>query len=631
MRDFNFPNKIALKQNRLSALDGMPERVKNGGRCIVQSAGLWDATLLQNRSQGKVCLVNADARCGDLEKAAGRLCGDAPDFSTRPGRDSNWSFGGETETNSAEIEPMADHAAHGQLEEALDRQMAELNRLEDVPGKEPPWRLPTTDLMIDRTSGRPAPSISVRELRIRLLQVLQAGMTTPDNIYNETGELLLAVGTKITRAFVQRLRERRIARVRLGEDGAFISTNQLRTDLVRSMEAGMTASENIYDEAGSLLLEAGSKITPQFLSLLRERRIIKVRLGTDQPRPLARSVGDAAGALTAEDLQTPRSRALDKRLAGELAKPVIFHSIKGWRRPRLSNDDLRSEAISGLERHETSSTAVADVCAALSAGRKISANGLRQSVTHFVNKSAIDFDLLPLIVAMQQSKDEYLYDHCVNVSLLSLAIAAQLGLDREAFIEIGLGGMLQDIGMLRVPRVIRLSTGTLTDREWREIHRHPLHTLDMLSNLPKIPQTVKFIGYQAHERIDGHGYPRHQTDRQLLAHAKIVSIADVYAAMTNARPYRPPMSPYDAVKTILMDGKANKFDRVIVRALLDTISLFPIGSNIRLSDGSMAKVLRANPDLHTRPMVEELATDGLPTGRVIDLSHEAAPSVVAAL
>ncbi len=511
---------------------------------------------------------------------------------------------------------MADGGAPGQLEQALDRELAE---------SKPTVQRESGDHVsgsAEHTRGKPGRSLSVRQLRLDFLRSLRAGMTVSEDIYDESGALLLAAGSKITPRFVQLLQERHINRIQRGDGGEFISVRQLHQDFIRSLEVGMSTPVDVYDESGVLLLAAGSRITRRFIQLLHERGITEVRLGSAPDLPPGMPVDDSAGVITEDGLSTPRSRGLDRRLAGELDRPVVFHSIKRWRRPRLSTDDLKGEANQGLERHLATSTAVADVCAALNAGRRISAAGLRHSVAHFVNMSAADFDLLPLIVAMQQSKDEYLYDHCVNVALLSLAIASQLGLDRESFIVIGLGGMLHDIGMLRVPQSIRLAPGALTEREWHEIRRHPLHTLDMLADLPRIPQAVKFIAYQAHERIDGGGYPRHRSDRELHAFAKIVSIADVYAAMTRARPYRPPISPYVAVKTILTDGHTNKFDRVLVRALLDTIALFPIGSRARLSDGSAVSILRANPDLHTRPVVEVLGVDGRPSGRIIDLSRE---------
>lgn len=411
-----------------------------------------------------------------------------------------------------------------------------------------------------------------------------------------------------------------------------ISVNQLRLEVFDSVQSGLTLPEDIYDEAGMLLLAAGSHVTRRFLQLLRDRGVTRVHLRSSTPGSSEVLAPPAVEVETpAEDLlHTDASRQLDERLAGELQRRIDFYPVKGWRRPRLSIDDLKAEASRGVERHAATSVVVADLTEALQTGRRVSAPQIRESISNFVDKAAVDFDLLPLIVAMQESKTEYLYDHCVNVSLVAMAMASQLGLPRDSVTEIGLGGILQDIGMLRVPDSIRLGEGALGEREWQEVHRHPLHSLDMLADLRGIPQTVRLMVYQAHERSDGGGYPRGRVAGQLHEFSKIIALADVYSAMTSRRPYRPAMQPYEAIKMILQDGAVDRFDRNLIRALLDTISLFPTGSRVGLSNGSGARVLRANPGLHTRPVVEELCEDGTPTGHILDLSRDDTPRVVTA-
>ena len=415
------------------------------------------------------------------------------------------------------------------------------------------------------------------------------------------------------------------------DDGQELSVRQLREEILHSVDSGLRLPHDIYDDEGVLLLAAGTRITHRFLQLLRERRIQRVSLRRAQPRPRATEAEEAAREEVEGELHTNFTRELDDRLAEELQRPVVLHSVQSWRRPRLSIEDLKGRAVQGIESHELASAVVNDLCADLRAGRPVSANELRQTVSQFVELAAVDFDLLPLIVSLRQSKDEYLYDHCVSVALVSMALASQLGLEQRMITEIGMGGVLQDIGMLRVPDAIRLAPRPLTDAEWAEVHRHPIYTVEMLAEVPRLPVSVKMVAYQVHERIDGLGYPRCRTVRQIHKYAQIVALADAYTAMTHPRPYRTPLSPYLAAKTILLDGTVNRYDRLLVRAFLDTISLFPIGSRVTLSDGSTARVLRANPGQHTRPVVEEITTDGCPTGHIIDLANGDTLRVVKAL
>jgi HD-GYP domain-containing protein (c-di-GMP phosphodiesterase class II) len=413
-------------------------------------------------------------------------------------------------------------------------------------------------------------------------------------------------------------------------DSRMISIREFRVEFADYIRNRVPLPVDVYDGRDRLLALAGSRITKNFVVLLRQRSIthVQVRLPT-VARPVT-DVDEDVGSGFEEDLQTPQSRLLDERAAGELLRPIVAHPVRTWRRPRLPIDDLKGEAAEAIERHAATSATVADLCQKLTPGRRTSAHELHRSVDQFVDAAAADFDLLPLIVAMQQTEDEYLFDHCVNVALLSVAMGCQLGLEREIIVEIGLGAMLHDIGMLRVPTAIRLAPRELTKREWQEIRRHPLHTLDMIADLRGIPQVIRFIGYQTHERMDGSGYPRRRQGPQLHECAKIVALADVYAAMTRARPHREALSPYVAAKTILNEGAANKFDRKLVRLLLDTVSLFPTGSRVCLTGGINARVLRANPGHHTRPVVEELDADGSPTGHIIDLSREEDLAVIAA-
>jgi len=197
--------------------------------------------------------------------------------------------------------------------------------------------------------------------------------------------------------------------------------------------------------------------------------------------------------------------------------------------------------------------------------------------------------------------------------------------------EVGLGALLQDVGMLRVADDIRLAGRDLSPEEWFEVRRHPYHTLEQLERIRSLPRVVRYVGYQVHERCDASGYPRGRAGMLLHQYSRIAAIADAFVAMTRPRPHRSAMLPYLAAKTILVEGSINKYDRTMVRAFLDCVSLFPVGSVVELDDGSMGTVLRANPGLQTRPIIEEFGSDGDPTGYLIDLAEDTDRCVVRAL
>jgi len=110
----------------------------------------------------------------------------------------------------------------------------------------------------------------------------------------------------------------------------------------------------------------------------------------------------------------------------------------------------------------------------------------------------------------------------------------------------------------------------------------------------------------------------------------IVSVADAYCAATRPRPYRDALTPYEGAVMILHGAAARQFDPLVVRALLDAVAIVPIGSVVELSSGQRCVVIRANPDLHTRPVVEELDDEDRLLGRIIDLSKDEDVRVVRA-
>lgn len=379
-----------------------------------------------------------------------------------------------------------------------------------------------------------------------------------------------------------------------------------RSVSVRSLRAGMRLSQSIYEESGVLLLASGTEVSPRFLKLLSDRKVTNVVLqspGTDQVTRLLDSVLQDLGS------------------SGPIGKPGA----------NLSPDELAKEATAGLEKHATAGDDIADVGRTLSRGKTVSMEEVGGVVHAFADMITLDTDLLSTIVAIQQSKAEYLFDHCVNTAALSMTMGSQLGLTEEQLTELGTGALLADVGMLRVPQEIRLSAKPLTAGERAELERHPCYTFDYLTRMRGLPTAAQMVGYQIHERMDARGYPRGRSGLFINEYAKIAAVADTYAALTHARPHRPAFQPYLAAKTILVDCSQGKFDPAVVRVFLDTIGLFPVRSYVALSDGTRAVVLRTNPGLHTKPVVRKLDDAGEPTGDVLDLAQSTDTTVAAAV
>lgn len=391
---------------------------------------------------------------------------------------------------------------------------------------------------------------------------------------------------------------------------------------VQSLRSGMRLAENIYSQSGELLLSAGTRIASSFLEELKQRDFSYVQVGCPTPRSSAPS------------LRGKYERQLDElliRMNPETGGRNSSMLRQAARNEPFSVTQLAHEAQAHLEQHADTSRIVEGVFHDCCAGATRLPKRVEQAVTEFVNLTSVDADLLPLIVAMQAAKGEYLFDHCVNVSLLSMAVGAHLGLDRTKLLELGTGALLLDVGMLRISDAIRLAPRKLTADERIEVKRHTLYTLDSLQRIEGLSSVVPFVGYQVHERADGTGYPRGRSGMFIHQYAKIAAVMDVYSAMTRPRPYRPAIPPYLAMRQILAEGSRGKLDRAVIRALLDCLSLFPVGSLVELEGGVRARVMRANPGNHTRPIVVEVDTKDEPSGTAIDLTKEMSTRVVRVL
>lgn len=391
---------------------------------------------------------------------------------------------------------------------------------------------------------------------------------------------------------------------------------------IDELQIGHRLPQALYTQDGVLLAAAGVQITDRFIGRLRSHGVLEVHTPQNAaPETPGSSAPSSQSRLTTE------LDSLVVAVTGKELDPArtVRHG------DHLKPSELREEAEHGREIYERSLDNVSQVSEDVMRGNPLAEKGARDVVGSFLDMVRTDACLLPLVVQLRQTPGEYLYQHATNVALVSITAAAQLGLALEQILEIGVGALLQDIGMLKVPEHLRFAPRKLTSEEREEVERHPIHTLEMLERVPGLSKTVLMIAYQMHERCDRSGYPfgRHR----LLIHpfARLVQAADAYVAMTSHRPHREAWSPYDAMVALLREGHATRFDRQAVRALLDSMSLFPVGSLVRLSDGQYAKVLRANPGQHTRPLLVPLNPDGSETDEELDLEQAQDIHIIQAL
>jgi len=162
--------------------------------------------------------------------------------------------------------------------------------------------------------------------------------------------------------------------------------------------------------------------------------------------------------------------------------------------------------------------------------------------------------------------DYYTYNHCVDVAVYSIVLAKKIfGDDKNILMIAGLGGLLHDIGKRRIDLGVINKKSALTPEEWEEIKKHPSYGKEYLEEIPSIPDATRLIVYEHHENFDGTGYPRGLKDDEISKMARVVSIADVFDALTTNRSYHKAVPPEEALNT-MFGMQPGKFDPNIFKS-----------------------------------------------------------------
>lgn len=230
---------------------------------------------------------------------------------------------------------------------------------------------------------------------------------------------------------------------------------------------------------------------------------------------------------------------------------------------------------------------------------KAQVNGMVKSI--FRNKDAL------LSLTRLKSFDAYTFTHCVNVTTLSIALAREMGFSKEEVDAVGFGAMLHDIGKMKVPDEVLNKPGKLDPDERLEIQKHTLYAKELLESRGDIPDISVNMAWEHHERIDGLGYPEGKIGRQIQKESWLISIVDVYDALTSARVYKPGM-PMPKVLSILKGGSKKEFRHDYVDKFIEVLGVFPVGSVIEFNNGQIGIVKEINRDDLYKPYVLAVTT-----------------------
>lgn len=200
---------------------------------------------------------------------------------------------------------------------------------------------------------------------------------------------------------------------------------------------------------------------------------------------------------------------------------------------------------------------------------------------------------------------KYVAKSAVNTGIISIMIAESLRVSDVHLLQIIRGALLHDVGMLRIPDSIVDKGDKLSDGEVTMVQAHTNYGYKIIVNDLLYPAEVGFVAARHHERLDGKGYPSGLIGKQIDVPSRIVAVADAFEAMVSPRAYRPKLLGYDAMKNLVADN-ARRFDPDIIKAMIQIVGIYPIGSIVLMNNSAIARVVESCPQTPLRPKIRIL-------------------------
>ena len=251
-------------------------------------------------------------------------------------------------------------------------------------------------------------------------------------------------------------------------------------------------------------------------------------------------------------------------------------------------------------------------------GQMLGTDAAEQTVTECVDSILADEDAMFWMSSMKR-RHRYSAEHCLNVCILAVAFGHHLNFDGQKLYELGMCGLLSDIGKMEVSTAILDKYGALTPEETHAMQNHTVEGHRLLSERGGCPLATE-VALNHHERPDGRGYPQGLHSEEISEYAKIISIIGAYDAMTSERSFTSAKSPVEAQK-ILYENRGTQFDEEYALQFMQAIGPYPPGTWVELHNGMYGLVLAGRRKFRHFPRVI-LVLDGdkkLTEERIVDL------------
>ncbi|WP_223703030.1 HD-GYP domain-containing protein [Sutcliffiella deserti] len=228
---------------------------------------------------------------------------------------------------------------------------------------------------------------------------------------------------------------------------------------------------------------------------------------------------------------------------------------------------------------------------------------LHQMLTPLVDK-LVDDPVFIRYIEQVKSYDNYTYSHSLNVGIYSSLIGKILGLEREKIKLLGQMGLFHDVGKLLIDKNILQKPGRLTESEWNEIQKHTTFGYELLRRNKEIDPHILQGALLHHERLDGSGYPTRLKHEKIPYFVQILSVADMYDALSSERSYRPKQNLFVTTKILVQEASFNRLNPAIVYPFINYILSNHIRDEVVLNNGKNAEIIFIHADEPHLPIIK---------------------------
>jgi HD-GYP domain-containing protein (c-di-GMP phosphodiesterase class II) len=281
-----------------------------------------------------------------------------------------------------------------------------------------------------------------------------------------------------------------------------------------------------------------------------------------------------------------------------------------------------SEIVDAQHAHARLEAGIAAVMDDLHNGGKLDVDKLAEGVDTLVESITRNPSAVPWIMELRRNSD-YSYQHALGCSVWAATFGRHLGLERQDLCDLAMGGLLCDVGKIRLSKELLSQAGLLVEADWTLLRSHVAAGCQIVENTPGLSANVVAMVAHHHERHDGSGYPNGLRGAEIPMFARIIGLIDSYDAMTSTRPYAASRSPHQAVMD-LYQSRDRLFQAELVEQFIRTCGIYPTGSMVELTNGAVGVVMSVDSLKRLRPCLMLLLDEDkqpLPEFRPLDLNQ----------